>query len=243
VIKLVEGLDALWPQPDEGIWEVRGSRQHFTHSKVLAWVAYDRAVKSVEQLGLDGNVDHWRQQRDAIHVEVCREAYNPRRGAFMQSYGSDALDASVLLLPLVGFIDPRDPRMTGTVAAIERELMRDGLVLRYETGRPADGETAGAVPGIVPTSDGLPAGEGAFLACSFWLADNYVLSGRFEEAERLFERLVGLANDVGLLAEQYDPRAQRQLGNVPQAFSHLSLVNTAYNLSREGQRPAEHRRT
>jgi GH15 family glucan-1,4-alpha-glucosidase len=230
--KLLEVLEHAWSQPDEGIWEVRGPRRHFTHSKVLAWVAFDRAVKSVEQFGLAGPLERWRAIRSAIHTDVCGRGYDSGRNTFTQSYGSPALDASLLMLPIVGFLPPGDPRIAGTVAAIERELMHDGFVMRYATG-----------PGTtyVDAVDGLPPGEGAFLACSFWLADNYLLLGRVDEAERLFDRLVGLSNDLGLLAEEYDPVAGRQLGNFPQAFSHLALVNTAHNLTRDRTHPAEHR--
>jgi GH15 family glucan-1,4-alpha-glucosidase len=227
---LVTHLEGVWSQPDYGIWEVRGDRQHFTHSKVMAWVALDRVVKGVEEFGLEGPVERWRALRDHIHDEVCRYAFDAELGAFTQSYGSKQLDASVLLLPLVGFLPPTDARVRGTVEAIERRLMVDGLVLRYDT---------------ASTDDGLPAGEGAFLACSFWLADNLILLGRTADARRLFERLLALRNDVGLLAEEYDPRLKRLVGNFPQAFSHLALVDTALNLARgraaEGERPAEQR--
>jgi GH15 family glucan-1,4-alpha-glucosidase len=218
-------LSEIWDQPDEGIWEVRGPPQHFTHSKAMAWVAFDRAVKIAELLGDGAAVEQWRQRRDQIHADVCEKAFDPALNSFVQAYGSKIHDASLLLLPLVGFLPATDPRMTGTIRAIEKHLLADGLVLRYDTGK-----------GI----DGLPPGEGAFLACSFWLADNYILQGRIAEARQLFERLLGLANDVGLLAEEYDPRAKRQLGNFPQAFSHVALVNTAFNLTRS-QGPAEQR--
>ena len=214
---LANHLGTCWREPDEGIWEVRGPRQHFTHSKVMAWVAFDRAVKAVERGGLSGPVAQWRTVRDEIHAEVCARAFNSRRGAFMQAYDSTELDASLLLMPLVGFLPANDPRITGTVAAIERELTVDGFVLRYHTHT---------------TDDGLPPGEGAFLACSFWLADNMVLQGRIPEARALFQRLLTLCNDVGLLAEEYDPHGRRLLGNFPQAFSHVALVNTALNLTR-----------
>jgi GH15 family glucan-1,4-alpha-glucosidase len=212
---LVEHLETIWQHPDDGIWEVRGGRQHFTHSKVMAWVAFDRAVRSIEEFGLEGPVERWRDVRDQIRRDVCEHGFDASRQTFVQFYGSENLDASLLLIAIVGFLPADDPRVLGTVAAIERELVRDGLVLRYDTG-------AG--------TDGLPPGEGAFLACSFWLADNYILQGRLEEARSLFERLLALRNDVGLLAEEYDPRARRQLGNFPQAFSHLALINTALNL-------------
>jgi GH15 family glucan-1,4-alpha-glucosidase len=222
---LLEFLEANWQRPDEGIWEVRGPRRHFTHSKVLAWVAMDRAVKAVEQLGHEGPVDRWRRIRHEIHQEVCRNAYDPDRRTFTQFYGSRELDASLLLMPLVGFLPPSDPRVRGTIEAIERELCQDGFVLRYPTG-PA-GEAV----------DGLPGREGAFLACTFWLADNYALVGRPDDARSLFRRLLDLRNDVGLLAEEYDPVAGRQLGNFPQAFSHVPLINTAMHLSEAGPDP------
>jgi len=214
---LMEHLERIWAQPDEGIWEVRGPRQHFTHSKVMAWVAFDRAVKSMEQFGLEGPIERWRAVRAEIHASVCEKGFDAAQGSFVQSYGSKELDASLLLIPIVGFLPPDYPRVRGTVAAIEKRLLRDGFVLRYETSS-----------GI----DGLPPGEGAFLPCSFWLADNYVLQGRRDEALALFECLTALCNDVGLLSEEYDPRAKRMVGNFPQAFSHVSLVNTALNLCR-----------
>ena len=213
---LIEHLETIWQQPDEGIWEVRGGRKHFTHSKVMAWVAFDRAVRSIEELGMEGPLERWRRVRDEIHQDVCEHGFDAARCTFVQFYGSRNLDASLLLIATVGFLPADDPRVLGTVAAIERDLVHDGLVLRYDTGT---------------GTDGLPPGEGAFLACSFWLADNYILQGRLEEARALFERLLALRNDVGLLAEEYDPRARRQLGNFPQAFSHLALVNTAHNLT------------
>jgi len=222
-------LARIWPLPDEGIWEVRGPPQHFTHSKVMAWVAFDRAVKIMEQLGEgvadDGAADRLRRIRDDIHENVCRHGFDPHLGSFVQAYGSKTLDASLLLLPLVGFLPPTDPRIVGTVKAIERRLVVDGFVIRYDSGEVADG---------------LPPGEGAFLACSFWLADNYILQGRIDEAKRLFECLLSLRNDVGLLAEEFDPRLSRQVGNFPQAFSHVALVNTAFNLTR-AQGPAGQR--
>jgi GH15 family glucan-1,4-alpha-glucosidase len=205
-----------WKDPDEGIWEIRGPRRHFTFSKVMAWVALDRAVKSIEQFGLDGPLEEWRACRDEIHADVCVRGYDASVGSFVQAYGEARLDASLLLLPAVGFLPHDDPRIRGTIAAIERDLVQDGLVLRYRT------EEA---------IDGLPPGEGVFLACSFWLVDAYTLCGRYDEANALFERLAGLANDVGLLAEEYDPKAKRLLGNFPQALSHIALVNSARNLS------------
>jgi GH15 family glucan-1,4-alpha-glucosidase len=200
---------------DYGLWEMRGPPQHFTHSKVMAWVAIDRAIKSVEAFGLTGPIDRWRRVRAAIHDQVCREGFDPQLGAFVQYYGSRDPDASLLQLPLVGFLPASDPRIRGTVALIQRELQRDGFVARYPTHT-----------GV----DGLPPGEGAFLICTFWLADNLVLQGRTTEARELFERLLALRNDVGLLSEQYDIQAQRLVGNFPQAFSHVGLINTASNL-------------
>ena len=210
-------LERIWREPDEGIWEVRGGRKHFTHSKVMVWVAFDRAVRSIQEFKLEGPLERWQAVRDAVHEEVCREGFDPRQNAFVQAFGESALDAAVLLIPLVGFLPPDDPRVLGTVAAVERRLIRQGLVIRYDTGDKADG---------------LPPGEGAFIACSFWLADNYAMLGRMEEANALFERLLTLCNDVGLLSEEYDPTQKRQLGNFPQAFSHLALINTAHNLAR-----------
>ena len=191
---------------------------------VMAWLAMDRAVKDIEKFGMEGPLDRWRAVRDEIHASVCRQGYDAELGSFVQSYGSKELDASLLLIALTGFLPPEDPRIRGTVAAVEKRLLRDGFVDRYDT-------TSGV--------DGLPAGEGAFLPCSFWLADNYVLQGRHEEARALFERLAGVANDVGLLAEEYDRHAKRLVGNFPQAFSHVSLINTAFNLAQKG--PAQRR--
>ena len=226
---LLEGLERRWHEPDHGIWEVRGPRRHFTHSKVMAWVAFDRGIKSVERFGLEGPVDHWRTIRDEIHAEVCSRGFEQRRQTFTQSYQDAGLDAALLLIPLVGFLPADDPRVVGTVAAVERELLHDGFMLRYQTGNSAT------------ASDGLPAGEGVFLPCSFWLADAYIQQGRREDALRLFERLLAVRNDVGLLSEEYEPRSRRLLGNFPQAFSHLSLVNTAYNLVLDPTCPARHR--
>jgi len=213
-------LESVWTEPDEGIWEVRGSRRHFTHSKVMAWVAADRMVKMTAAAGREAPTDRWRVLRDTIHEDVCRRGFDPARNAFVQSYGATELDASLLMIPLVGFLPVEDPRVRGTVAAIERELLVDGLVQRYPT-----------ESGV----DGLPPGEGLFLACSFWLVDNLVLLGRRDDARRLYDRLLALRNDVGLLAEQYDPRARRLLGNFPQALSHIALVNSACNLSQAGR--------
>jgi len=222
---LLDHLETIWREPDEGIWEVRGPRQHFTHSKVMAWVAFDRAVKAVEQLGVPGSIERWRTIREAIHADVCRNGFDYELGSFVQAYGSKALDASLLLLPIVGFLPPSDRRIVGTLQAIEQRLLVDGVVFRYDTGK---------------TEDGLPPGEGAFLACSFWFVDNLILQGRVAQASAMFERLLALRNDVGLLAEEYDPRTKRQMGNFPQAFSHVCLVNTAYNLTRYDG-PAEQR--
>jgi GH15 family glucan-1,4-alpha-glucosidase len=212
---LLRYLETAWTQPDEGIWEIRGEPKHFVHSKVMSWVAFDRGVRAVEEQGLDGPADRWREIRASIHTEVCERGYDEGLGSFVQSYGSQELDASVLLIPLVGFLPGSDRRVRGTIEAIEGELLQDGLLLRYRTHTEVDG---------------LPPGEGVFLPCSFWLVDCYVLAGRDDAARALFKRLVGLANDVGLLAEEYDPKSQRLLGNFPQAFTHLALVNSAYNL-------------
>jgi GH15 family glucan-1,4-alpha-glucosidase len=230
---LLEFLEQRWKEPDHGIWEIRGPKRHFTHSKVMAWVAFDRAIKSVETFGLDdGPLERWRAVRDEIHAEVCAQGYDRARRTFTQSYGATELDASLLLLSLVGFLPASDPRIAATVQAIERELLVDGLVRRYRT------DVAGADTHPI---DGLPPGEGVFLPCSFWLADVYVQLDRVDEARSLFERLLGLCNDVGLLSEEYEPGTKRLLGNFPQAFSHLSLINTAYNLTGHPDRPAHHR--
>ncbi len=221
--KLIEFLETGWKEPDDGIWEVRGPRRHFTHSKIMAWVAVDRAVRTMEDWpGLPGPVDKWRSLRDEIHTEIVEKGWNPDKQAFTQYYGSDQLDASVLMMPLVGFLPAKDPRVVSTVAAIQRELVADGYVLRYRT------QDDGAV-------DGLTGREGAFLACSFWLVDCLHMVGRTEEAREMFERLLSLRNDVGLLAEEYDPVAKRLVGNFPQAFSHVSLVNSASRMT--GQEP------
>jgi GH15 family glucan-1,4-alpha-glucosidase len=217
-LAFLDRLAKTWRKPDHGIWEMRGPPQHFTYSKVMAWVAYDRAVKSAEAFGLEGPVEEWRKLRDQIHGDVCARGVDAELGTFVQAYGSKHLDANLLMLPCVGFLPASDPRMAQTIAAIERELVNDGFVMRYSTEK---------------VKDALPPGEGAFLACSFWLVDVYILQGRFDDAERLFRRLVGLRNGVGLLSEEYDPRARRLVGNFPQAFSHLALVNSAYNLTRE----------
>jgi len=219
-LELLDCVESLWRRPDDGIWEVRGPRQHFTHSKGMAWLAFDRAVSNVESFGVKGPVDRWRALRQEIHDQICEEGYDPDLDSFTQAYGSKLLDASVLMLPIVGFLPGSDPRVQGTVNAIERELMVDGFVARYQT------SPTGAV-------DGLPAGEGAFLPCSFWMAHNYKLVGREDDAVELFERLLALRNDVGLLAEEYDPSSGRQLGNFPQAFTHVALVTAAAHLSLE----------
>jgi GH15 family glucan-1,4-alpha-glucosidase len=224
-LEFLEHLKKVWKEPDEGIWEVRGAPRHFTHSKVMAWVAYDRAIKSAETFGLEGPLDEWRKLRDEIYEEVCAKAFDDELGTFVQSYGSKQLDASLLLMPSIGFLPVSDPRVKGTVAAIERRLLRQGFVMRYNTEGP---------------DDGLPPGEGAFLACSFWLVDVYMLQGRVADAEQMFRRLIALRNDVGLLSEEYDLRVKRLVGNFPQAFSHMALVNSAYNLTRS-EKPVEQR--
>lgn len=224
-LALMEHLEKAWNRPDQGIWEVRGPQRHFTHSKVMAWVAFDRAVKAVEANHGSGPVDRWRKLRDRIHRDVCRNGFNRELNAFVQYYGADTLDAAALMFPLVGFLPANDPRMVGTVEAIRRDLVSDGFVMRYRS------ET---------DIDGLPEGEGVFLACSFWLVDNLVLAGRHHEARELFERLVSLCNDVGLISEEYDPVSRRLVGNFPQAFTHVSLLNSVHNLAlAEG--PARHR--
>ncbi len=229
---LAEHLAGIWDQPDHGIWESRGEPQQFTHSKVMAWVAIDRAVKSAEQFGLEGPVDQWKALRQRIHEDVCEHGFNTKLGSFVQSYGSELLDASLLMIPLVGFLPASDARVRGTVECIERRLLADGFVMRYDTRA---------------SNDGLPPGEGAFLACSFWLADNYVLLGRTDDARKLFDRLLSLRNDVGLLSEEYDAKLGRQVGNFPQAFSHVAMLSTAFNLGhaehQNAPRPAEQRAT
>ncbi len=223
---LLEFIEHAWREPDEGIWEIRGPRRHFTHSKVMAWVAADRAVKAVERWNLPGPVDQWRILRDTIHADILEHGYSAKRKSFVQSYGSEALDSALLMLPLVGFLPPNDPRILNTIAAIEQELMVDGFVLRY---RPD------------PAIDGLDGNEGAFLICSFWLVDSLALTGRLDKARQLFERLLSVRNEVGLLAEEYDPRSGRQIGNFPQALSHVALINSAQNLSRFFGGPAQKR--
>jgi GH15 family glucan-1,4-alpha-glucosidase len=223
---MLDFLEGAWHEPDNGIWEMRGPRRHFTHSKVMAWVAFDRAVRGAEAFGLDGPIERWSGLRDEIHEEVCRQGFDAVRGSFTQFYGSDRLDASLLVIPLVGFLPIEDPRVEGTIAAVRRSLLRDGLVARYEN----DEEV-----------EGLSGDEGAFLACTFWLVDCLALSGEMREARRLFERVLGLRNDVGLLSEQFDVRRDRMLGNFPQAFSHVSLIDSARNLEPAEPGPARRR--
>ena len=222
---LIEHVAKVWQEPDSGIWETRGPQQHFVYSKVMAWVAFDRAIKGVEEHGLKGQVDEWRAIRDQIKDEVCEKGFDKKRNTFRAAYGSNLLDASLLLLAQTGFVKADDPRFIGTVEAVERELMQDGFVMRYNTH---------------DANDGLRPGEGAFLACSFWLADAYISIGRYTSAEKLFDRLLAIRNDLGLLAEEFDPHAKRQQGNFPQAFSHIALINTAFNLTRN-QKPSEQR--
>jgi GH15 family glucan-1,4-alpha-glucosidase len=215
-------LEDGWRKPDDGIWEVRGPQRNFTHSKVMAWVAVDRAIKTVENCRSEGPVDRWRALRQEIHTQVTTQGFNTEKGSFTQYYGSDQLDASLLMIPMVGFLPPSDPRVRGTIEAIERELLDGGFVLRYQAA------SAGAV-------DGLSGREGAFLACSFWLSDCLSMIGRQHDARQLFDRLLEVRNDLGLLSEEYDPVAGRLVGNFPQAFSHVSLVNTASKLAGEAK--------
>jgi GH15 family glucan-1,4-alpha-glucosidase len=222
---LLEQLEQVWDLPDEGIWEVRGERRHFTHSKVMAWVALDRGIRAAEAFNLNGPVSRWKVLRQSIHDEVCSRGFDRQLGSFVQSYGSKELDASLLLLPTMGFLPATDARIKATIEAVERRLFIDGFLLRYDT---------------ATSDDGLPPGEGAFLACSFWMADAYLLIGRVGDARRLFERLLLLRNDVGLLSEEYDTGPRRFVGNFPQAFSHIALINTAHNLAR-ATKPAEQR--
>ena len=215
-VALLKFLEANWQKPDEGIWEVRGPRRHFTHCKMMAWVAFDRAIKDAEAFGFDGPIARWRQARDAIHAQVCTDGYDAHVNAFMQSYGSPHLDASLLLMPQVGFLPPDDPRVVGTIQAIEHNLIVDRLVLRYSN---------------AARLDELPPGESAFLPCSFWMADALVLIGRRKDGENLFQRLLELCNDVGLLSEEYDSKRRHMSGNFPQALTHMALINTASLLS------------
>jgi GH15 family glucan-1,4-alpha-glucosidase len=224
---LLEHVETVWTHSDEGIWETRGPSQHFTFSKVMAWVALDRGIRTAEEFDLTGPLDRWRDLRRTIHQEVCARGFDRDLGSFVRAFGSTELDASLLLLPTTGFLPVTDARVRGTIAAIERDLLVDGFVLRYNSAR---------------AEDGLPPGEGAFLACTFWLADGYVLLGRMDDARRLFENVLAIANDVGLLAEEYDPRRRRMVGNFPQAFSHVALINTAYNLA-HAAKPAAQRAT
>ena len=222
---LLTRLEEVWRDPDEGIWEVRGPSRHFVHSKIMAWVAFDRAVRVAEHLDADAPIEHWRKLRDEVHADVCNKGFDEEIGAFVQYYGAKTLDASVLLAPMVGFLPADDPRIIGTVAAIEKRLLKNGFVMRYEQ--------------LDSSVDGLPPGEGAFLACSFWYIDVLAMQGRVDEAKAMFERLIGLANGVGLLAEEYDPIAKRMLGNFPQAFSHVAMINSAFTLARalKGEEP------
>ncbi|MHA6763700.1 glycoside hydrolase family 15 protein [Streptacidiphilus sp. PAMC 29251] len=225
-LRLIGYLEQHWRDPDEGIWEVRGPRRHFVHSKVMAWVAVDRTIRMIEETPHEGPLERWRQLRDDIHEDVCENGFDPERNTFTQSYGSKELDASLLLIPQVGFLPPDDKRVIGTIEAIQRELLTpDGFVLRYPT--------SGGEEGL----DGLPGDEGAFLACSFWLADDLAMIGRVAEARQLFEKLLSIRNDVGLLAEEWDPRLKRQVGNFPQAFSHVPLIDTALRLNACGGLP------
>jgi GH15 family glucan-1,4-alpha-glucosidase len=215
-VQIINHVCKVWTEPDDGIWETRGGRKHFTHSKVMAWVALDRAIKHHEQFGGDGDLKHWRRTRDLIHKQVCDKGFNQKLNAFTQSYGSDELDASCLRIGLVGFLPMDDPRIVGTIDAMEKHLMKDGFVLRYDTSA---------------SPDGLPPGEGAFLACSFWLVTCLWLIGRQAQAEKLFERLLALRNDVGLLSEEWDPKMNRMLGNFPQALSHIAMTHAAFAMS------------
>jgi len=218
LVSLMKQLETIWRQPDQGIWETRGAPQHFTYSKMMAWVAFDRAVLLAEQLHYEAPVDTWKQIRDTIHSEVCNRAFSESKNRFVQAFGSDQLDASLLLMPVVGFLPGSDPRVKATVEAIERELMPHGLVQRYDTSR---------------VDDGLPPGEGVFLACSFWMVSALKSIGRVKDAKALFERLLKLRNDLGLLSEEFDVELKRLVGNFPQAFSHIALVNAAFDLANE----------
>jgi GH15 family glucan-1,4-alpha-glucosidase len=222
---VMDHLESTWDRPDEGIWEFRDAEANFTHSRMMAWVAMDRAVKAVERFGLEGPAERWRAMRQEIHDQVCREGYDPERGSFVQSYGSKELDAALLMIPLVGFLPATDERMRGTVATIQRELTVDGFVYRFD---------------CRDSADGTAWGEGAFIPCTLWLGDNLAMMERQEEARRTFERVLSVCNDVGLLSEEYDPATGRLVGNFPQAFSHVSLINAVYNLTHE-EGPARHR--
>ncbi len=238
---LVRHVRKVWTRPDEGIWEVRGPRRHFVHSKVMAWVAVDRWIRMVTTAGRSDDLDEWRALRDEIHTDVCTNGIDPDRGCFVQYYGATEVDASLLMLALVGFLPPDDPAVLATIAAVESDLMVDGFVLRYRTDATTVPESASDGDGAVSTVDGLPPGEGAFLLASFWLVDNLALVGRMDDARALFERLLALSNDVGLLSEEWDPVAERMVGNFPQAFSHVGMINTACNLARGEQGPAPRR--
>jgi GH15 family glucan-1,4-alpha-glucosidase len=224
-LEILKHVEKIWHEPDEGIWEVRSGREHFTYSKAMAWVAFDRAIKSAGMYNLPAPLERWREVRTRIHADVCARGFDRELNSFVRAYDTQELDASLLLLPGIGFLPPDDPRIRGTIAAVERRLVRDGFVYRYDQRK---------------SEDGLQPGEGMFLACSFWLADAYLMCGRRQEAVRLFERLVSLCNDVGLLSEEYEPESRRLVGNFPQAFSHLALVNTASNLA-HSEKPAEQR--
>jgi len=215
LVKLLEHLETIWQEPDEGIWETRGGPQHFTYSKMMAWVAFDRAVQLAERLNYAGPIDKWKSIRAAIHRQICDRAFNQKKNSFVQAYDSEELDAGLLLMPVVNFLPGSDPRVKGTVEAIERELMPGGLVLRYDTSK---------------VQDGLPPGEGVFLACSFWMVSSLKAIGRYDDGRQLFERLLTLCNDLGLLSEEYDLQRKRLVGNFPQAFSHIALVNAAFDL-------------
>jgi GH15 family glucan-1,4-alpha-glucosidase len=228
LVLLLKHLETIWDQPDAGIWEVRGGPKQFTYSKVMAWVAFDRAILIAEKLNAEVPVEKWSRLRDQIHQQICGQGFSRAKNSFVQSYGSEDLDASLLLMPLVGFLPPTDERVQGTIEAIERELMPDGFVMRYATAR---------------GKDGLPPGEGAFLACSFWMVSCLKAIGREKDARTLFERIVGLSNDVGLLSEEYDVDRKRLVGNFPQAFSHIALVNAAFDLAgKNGIRARAHER-
>jgi GH15 family glucan-1,4-alpha-glucosidase len=220
---IVEHVETIWREPDDGIWESRGPRRHYTYSKVMAWVVFDRAVRLAERFALDGPVERWKQIRDEIHREVCEKGYDAGRRTFTQYYGSKELDASVLNIPLVGFLPGSDERVADTIDAVSRELGRDGFVSRYST---------------AVTDDGLSGDEGQFLACSFWLVSALAVNGRVDEARGLFERVIALSNDLGLLAEEYDVGRQRQVGNFPQAFSHLTLIGAAVAIAKAGSKAA-----